>query len=67
MSDKKIFNCKACGKKVEQADGDETVPECCEEKMKPEPLPVCQTTGTAEHSRLNDPGEPCDDGRGGKV
>ena len=30
-----------------------------------EPLEVCTHTGTAEHSRPEDAGEPCDDGRAG--
>jgi hypothetical protein len=29
------------------------------------PLPVCEITQTAEHSRLEDDDGPCDDGRGG--
>ena len=30
-----------------------------------DPLEVCTHTGTAEHSRPEDMGEPCDDGRAG--
>jgi hypothetical protein len=32
------------------------------------PLPVCELSETAEHSRLDDSfGEACDDGRTGKI
>jgi hypothetical protein len=34
---------------------------------KTEPLPVCELSETAEHSRMEDMGEPCDDGRAGKL
>jgi pyruvate-ferredoxin/flavodoxin oxidoreductase len=37
------------------------------EKKPPEALDACTLSGTAEHTRLDDSGEPCDDGRTGKV
>ncbi|MDO9536690.1 MAG: hypothetical protein Q7J68_00035 [Thermoplasmata archaeon] len=40
----------------------ETAPECCESKM--EPLDVCTTASSQEHSRPMGTEEPCDDGRG---
>ena len=43
---------------------DEPCPECCNKIMKPaEPLPVCEIAPSAEHFRLNDDSDPCDDSR----
>lgn len=68
MSDKTVYECKNCGKKIEEDRPDEAVPECCEKPMeKAEPLPVCNLSETAEHSRMEDMGEPCDDGRSGNL
>jgi hypothetical protein len=65
MSDKQSFECENCGGTQEQ-DADGATPECCGKPMKKaEPLPVCETSATAEHSRPDDFGEPCDDGRAG--
>ncbi|UCH23269.1 MAG: hypothetical protein JSU83_08715 [Deltaproteobacteria bacterium] len=65
---KKAYECKNCGKKVELEDGESNLPECCELPMEEAgPLPVCETSDTAEHSRLDKLGEPCNDGRAGKV
>ncbi len=65
MVDNCIFNCEVCGGKV-TAPADQS-PDCCDKPMKKvEPLPVCETSETAEHSRLDNLGEPCDDGRAGK-
>ena len=65
MGDKIAYNCKKCGKKVEQAEEEKNIPDCCEGPMEKEPLPVCETTETAEHARLDGADEPCDDGRSG--
>lgn len=66
MTDKTEYECKHCGNKKEVEGSDSDVPECCQEPMiKAEPLPVCATSNTAEHSRAEDMGEPCDDGRAG--
>lgn len=66
MTEKKTYECENCGKKS-QSEGAE-VPECCTKPMKEaEPLPVCEMSTTAEHSRMDDMGEPCDDGRSGKL
>lgn len=56
-----------CPKCQRQDEGDaEQAPVCCGQPMKPiDPLPVCGVSQTAEHSRLEDGGEPCDDGRAG--
>ena len=68
MDDKCIFNCEVCGSKVEVAADESKSPECCDQPMKKaEDLPVCEVSATAEHARLDDFGEPCDDGRSGKV
>lgn len=59
-----IFNCEVCGTTKEVATSPDCAPECCEQPMKQKSdLPVCETTVTAEHSRMEDLGEPCDDGR----
>ena len=67
MAEKTTYECKNCGGKVEADSSDANIPECCEKPMKKaEELPVCETSATAEHSRMDDFGEPCDDGRAGK-
>ena len=64
MTEKKVFKCEGCEKAIEiDSQGDE-IPECCGQPMKQD-LPVCTTTDTAEHSRFNESGAPCDDGRSG--
>lgn len=68
MSDKCIFNCEVCGSKKEMAASGKHVPECCNTPMrKVEDLPACELSSTAEHARMDNFGEPCDDGRAGKV
>jgi hypothetical protein len=68
MADKQAYECTNCGNTVE-IDADESkTPECCGNAMKPvEDLDACELSSTAEHSRLDDFGEPCDDGRSGKI
>ncbi len=69
MDDKCIFNCDACGNEAEAVK--DCPPECCGKPMvekSAEPLPVCQVAADPEHARLDeDFGEPCDDGRSGKI
>ena len=69
MDDNCIFNCEACGKQMEALR--ECPPECCGKQMvekSAEPLPFCQTASDPEHARFDDDfGEPCDDGRSGKI
>jgi hypothetical protein len=61
-----VYNCKDCGNKTEVAEPDGNIPECCGKAMLvAEPLPVCSAPASAEHSRMDEMGEPCDDGRGG--
>ena len=65
MSGKTDYVCKSCGKTAALSP-DDTVPDCCDGPMETAgPLPVCQTSETAEHSRMEDDGGPCDDGRAG--
>ena len=65
---KKEYACKNCGNKVELEAKEANAPECCDTPMQEaEPLPVCEVSETAEQSRLDSLGEPCDDGRTGKV
>ena len=64
--DKCIFNCEVCGESRAAENKESEIPECCGKPMaKQEPLPVCEISSTAEHSRFDDLGEPCDDGRSG--
>ena len=66
MADKQTYECTNCGKKTEQNADETNLPECCGKTMLvAEPLDACQTSTTAEHSRFDDIGEPCDDGRAG--
>lgn len=65
MAAKKSFECVDCGNKIEQDAADAAIPECCGKPMQAEKLDVCRASSTAEHSRLDDSGEPCDDGRAG--
>lgn len=66
MDDKCIWNCEVCGGSSETAEDADT-PTCCDKPMgKAEALPVCTAPNTAEHSRMDQIEEPCDDGRGGQ-
>ena len=66
MEDKCIYNCEICGQDLEKDQVGKEPPSCCGEPMvvKSDTLPVCETSATAEHTRFDDLGEPCDDGRG---
>ncbi len=65
---KKEYACKNCGNKVELEESETNIPECCDQSMQEsKQLPVCEVSETAEHSRMDSMGEPCDDGRAGKV
>ncbi|UCF91335.1 MAG: hypothetical protein JSW39_24165 [Desulfobacterales bacterium] len=69
MADNQTYECENCGKKATTA-ADQNRPECCGQPMKEaEPLPACELSETAEHSRLGEDsfGEACDDGRSGKI
>ena len=68
MADVKVYECVSCGNTVEIGEDESRVPECCGKPMKPvEELKACGLSATAEHSRLDDFEEPCDDGRSGKI
>lgn len=59
------YICTKCGKK-QALSSDEKTPQCCDMPMiVDEPLPVCEMSATAEHSRMDEDNGPCDDGRGG--
>ena len=67
MAEKKEYECKNCGNKTEVKEG-EDAPDCCDDTMtEVEPLPFCTTSTTAEHTGDTGFGEPCDDGRSGKL
>ncbi|MEW6261403.1 MAG: hypothetical protein AB1547_16025 [Thermodesulfobacteriota bacterium] len=61
---KMTYHCETCQKETMVESGTPVL-ECCGNPMKSvDPLPVCETAVSPEHSRL-DGGEPCDDGRSG--
>jgi hypothetical protein len=66
MAEKLSFECVHCGNKTEIDVNDSNIPECCGKPMQAEGLDACQTSSTAEHTRFDDLGEPCDDGRSGQ-
>jgi len=68
MGDKDVYKCDTCGREKELTDPKHQSPECCGKPMaKVVDLPPCVTSSTAEHSRLDDLEDPCDDGRSGKI
>ncbi len=61
-----VFECENCGKRVETAQAENGVPDCCGRPMRTtEKLPVCDLSNTAEHFRFHRDDDACDDGRGG--
>jgi hypothetical protein len=66
MEDTATYQCELCEKKMSIKKG-EPVPECCRQPMKELELPTCQLAETPEHARMDDFGDPCDDGRSGKI
>jgi hypothetical protein len=68
MNDTLLFYCKTCGKRQSMENQSGEIPTCHDEPMKPfHPLPECETTMTAEHARLSNFGEACDDNRSGVI
>ena len=66
MAEQKDYKCVDCGKEAQASADDAQAPECCGKQMQEqEPLNVCQAPGGPRSSRLDDLGEPCDDGRSG--
>ena len=66
MAEKRVFKCDDCGRTIPLETEDKAIPECCGQPMKQE-LEPCTMTDTAERARMNESGEPCDDGRSGKI
>jgi len=65
MAEKLSFECVHCGNKTQQGADEPNIPECCGKPMQAEGLDACEMSNTAEHSRFDDLGGPCDDGRSG--
>ena len=66
MAEQKNYECADCGNQAQASAEDGQIPECCGKQMQAqEPLNVCVAPAGAEHSRLDDLEEPCDDGRAG--
>jgi hypothetical protein len=68
MSNKQTYKCKNCGEATDVDMASEETPECCEAPMEKMPdMDACTVSTTAEHARLDETDEPCDDGRSGKI
>ena len=66
MAEQKNYQCVDCGNQAQASADDAQAPECCGKQMQEqEPLDVCVAPGGARSSRMDDLGEPCDDGRSG--
>jgi len=66
MAEKQVYECENCGNSVELGADENKVPECCGKPMRIlKAMDSCQMSTTAEHSRFDDSGDPCDDGRAG--
>lgn len=66
METTETYACENCGNRKTVPVERKESPECCGQQMSKLDLPVCEVSSTAEHSRLNESIEPCDDGRAGK-
>ncbi|MFH0731208.1 MAG: hypothetical protein V2B19_33295 [Pseudomonadota bacterium] len=66
MESTQPYTCENCGGRMAVSADTEDPPQCCNQKMTKLELPVCEVSSTAEHSRLSESIEPCDDGRAGK-
>jgi hypothetical protein len=62
MNDK-TYECEECGKRIKNSTNEKL--ECCGKPMKQLPLDICTQPSDAEHARLMENDEPCDDGRAG--
>lgn len=68
MDEKRFYHCEACEGQIEITEENSPVPECCNRPMlEAQDLQSCLKSSTAEHSRLEQKDEPCDDGRSGKI
>ena len=62
MQKKTVYQCGKCGKVVEVFDAEKSVITCCGIKMRNlSKMSNCQSSVTAEHERLKDADQPCDD------
>lgn len=59
----KIYQCLT-SKRTVRVSEDETIPFCCDEKMKEIPQEICLQPSHPEHARPMENDNPCDDGRG---
>jgi hypothetical protein len=66
MSEQKFYQCEKCRGQQEIPAGDK-VPECCGQPMKETSLPLdqCTAPASAEHARMDEIEDACDDGRAG--
>lgn len=62
---KQNYACKKCGNQLSVSSEEPLAPECCNQEMIKMELPICEVSSTAEHSRMDESIEPCDDGRAG--
>ena len=62
----KKYRCDICYRTMDLGVGEMVVPECCGKPMT-EDLSPCTLSDTAEHARFEETGEPCNDGRSGKI
>ena len=68
MAEEIKYECLKCGAIQTLSDDSSPVPECCGRPMhKDESLDACGASFSAEDSRMDNLGEPCDDGRSGKI
>ncbi len=68
MASKETYSCRSCGGKKTADAAADGVPECCDTPMEKMPeMDSCRVSSTPEHARLDETGEPCDDGRSGKI
>jgi len=68
MPGKVKYECQKCGSVQEAPEDAGAVPVCCGRPMLiDEPLNVCEAGFSAEDARMDTLGDPCDDGRSGKI
>jgi hypothetical protein len=61
--DTQVYECRQCRKRI-QAQAEAVPPNCCNRPMAAV-MDQCTLAAAPEHARLDDPDEPCDDGRAG--
>lgn len=65
MESTQTYTCEKCGSTKTVSAEAKDLPQCCNQQMAKLELPLCEVSSTAEHSRLSESIEPCDDGRAG--